>query len=87
MKKTIKIDELKKILNEGILSARGETEKFALRNITEKILIKTGNYHGFNWVYWLEKGFHEWKEAGKPDFPEKTIYIYGNRYRNDVHYY
>ena len=87
MRKTIKIDELKKILNEEILSARSETEKVLLRKVTENILHKTGNYRGFNWVYWSERGFQEWNEAGKPDFPEKDTYIYGNRSRNDVHYY
>lgn len=87
MRKTIKIDELKKILNEEILSARSETEKIALRNVTEKILYKTGNYRGFNQLYWMERGHQEWREAGEPDFPEKDSYIYGNRSRNDVFYY
>jgi len=87
MRKTIEIDELKKILNEEILFVRSETEKIALRNVTEKILYKTGNYRGFNQFYWMERGHQEWREAGEPDFPEKDNYIYGNRSRNDVFYY
>lgn len=87
MRKTIKVDELKKILNEEILSARSEIEKLLLRKVTENVLHKTGNYCGFNWVYWSERGFREWSEAGRPDFPEKDAYIYGDRSRNDVLYY
>lgn len=43
----------------------------------EKVLHESRNYQGFNHIYWMEKGFIEWNDNGKPDFPEKDKYIYG----------
>lgn len=44
----------------------------------EHVLHGSGNYKGYNNLYWLRQGCDEWEAAGRPDFPEKDKYIDGN---------
>lgn len=37
----------------------------------------TGQYNGFQHLYWMNGGCEEWYKAGEPDFPEKNRFIYG----------
>lgn len=69
----------KNLVNEFMKnSADGATaERSLLQAITEKLLMSTNSYRGFNYLYWSAQGFNEWMEAGEPDFPEKDKYIYG----------
>ena len=45
----------------------------------EQVLHRTGNYKGFNDLYWLEIGWNEWRTIGNQteDWEEKKKYIYG----------
>ena len=74
-------------INQAIRDAKTEDQRLILRHVAERILHQSNTYRGFNWNYWMEKGFEEWKEDGEPDFPEKDQYIYGNRSKNDVCYF
>jgi hypothetical protein len=79
-RKTVEVKWLRELINKKLLSdCLTDQEKQSLALTLEEILHKTGNYNGFSWNYWMEKGFEEWKAAGVPDFPEKDRYIYGNR--------
>jgi len=52
MRKTIKIDELRKMINGRVLSSRdgANEERVALINLLSKILHDTGNYQGFMYL-------------------------------------
>ena len=45
--------------------------------LLEKALHESGNYQGYNQIYWLKQGYQEWRAAGEPDFPEKEKYTFG----------
>jgi hypothetical protein len=44
-----------------------------------EVLHRTGNYNGFNHLYWNEVGWQEWRTIGNEteDWEEKKKYIYG----------
>lgn len=44
-------------------------------SVLEMILHETGNYAGFNYRKWLNEGYHQWVDAGRPDFPEKQQFL------------
>ena len=43
------------------------------------MLMEANRYEGFNYTYWLEKGYQEWVAVGSPDYSygTKDPYIYG----------
>jgi hypothetical protein len=36
-------------------------------DVISRLLIACDSYRGFNYLYWMEKGFTEWREAGSPE--------------------
>jgi len=56
-----------------------ESFKSGLCVTLEEVLHKTGNYNGFNDLYWLETGYDQWRTIGKEIevWEEKKTYIYG----------
>lgn len=82
-KKTFEVEKFKEYVN--IQLARTDeyaTEEFksGLCIALQEVLHRTGNYNGFNDLYWLETGFNEWRTIGKEteDWEEKKKYIYGS---------
>ena len=45
----------------------------------QEALHRTGNYNGFNDLYWLEIGWNEWRTIGNEteDWEKKKVFIYG----------
>jgi hypothetical protein len=66
--------DINKILAEDESKVSEETKK-ELCFFLERLLLDTGNYHGYNNVDWLKGGFNRWWNEGQPDFPEKQKYI------------
>jgi hypothetical protein len=79
-RKTIKVEVIKKKIN-AFLSFPDvdQKEKKALCVLLEGVLFDTGNYRGFQHVYWCEKGYQEWVDAGEVEGPEKNKFIVGDR--------
>jgi len=77
-RKTVSVSLIKAKVND-LLSrdTLGLEEKKVLCFLLEGILMDTGNYKGYNNLYWIQKGCSEWEAAGKPDFPEKEKFIVG----------
>jgi hypothetical protein len=43
-----------------------------------EVLHKTGNYNGFQYLYWAEKGWQDWYNSGQTEvWSEKKVFIYG----------
>lgn len=86
-RKCIKIDDFRDEVNR-LLSLHNEniSQEFkkGICGIWEHFSMETGNYNGYQYVYWAQKGFAEWQKAGEPDFPEKQKY-FGKEY--DRRYY
>jgi len=87
VRKTIKVETVKDEINRLLKSMIPQSEKRGLCTFIETILFSTGNYNGYSNNYWTETGCKYWEEDGKPDFPEKKMYItgpdkdeYGRRY-------
>jgi len=79
-RKTFKIEVFKEYVNKQLERTDDfATQKFkaGLCLALEEVLFRTGNYNGYNYNYWIKKGFKEWQEAGEPGFPEKNKYLYG----------
>ena len=49
-----------------------EVKRHASSDI-EKVLFEEKLYAGFNYTYWLDRGYSEWIEAGKPDDNRKYL--------------
>ena len=56
-----------------------ESFKSGLCLAIEQVLHKTGNYNGYNDLYWLETGCDQWRTIGNQteNWEEKKAYIYG----------
>ena len=56
-----------------------EAFKSGLCIALEEVLHRTGNYKGFNDLYWLEIGWNEWRTIGNEteDWEKKKVFIYG----------
>jgi len=54
-----------------------QDEKRAIFVFTEAILQDAGQYHGFNWIAWLNGGVDQWRQDGKPS--DVAPYL-GNEY-------
>ena len=81
-KKTINVVALKEYAN--IQLARTDehaTESFksGICVMIERVLHDSGNYKGFNDLYWMETGWNEWRTVGNETevWEEKKKYIYG----------
>jgi hypothetical protein len=82
-RKTIEVEEIKRKINNLLErsddTAPGADAKKTLCSLLEGILHDTGNYRGFNYVYWLKRGNQEWVAAGKPEVPVvKNQFIIGD---------
>lgn len=79
-RKTALVAEIVKYANKQ-LARQDEfvTDKFkaGICVMVQEVLFQANQYQGYNNIYWLERGYKEWHEAGEPDFPEKDKYIYG----------
>jgi len=64
-KKTIAIRQI--IDESNRLLETSENGSVPLCLLLETILHRTGNYKGYNNVYWLDKGYELWVAAGKPE--------------------
>ena len=84
--KNIKVEEFHEEVNRLLaLDNDAITQEFkkGICGIWEHFSMKTGNYGGFQHIYWMKQGFTEWKDAGEPGFPEKQKYFgkeYDRRY-------
>jgi hypothetical protein len=43
-----------------------EKFKAGIFHTVRQVLFKTKNYEGFNYTYWYDRGFDEWKSDGEP---------------------
>ena len=73
------VDRANRMLSIETISQK---EKEVVCCMIEQLLMDAKCYQGFNYTYWMEKGFTEWMEAGKP---VNHIPFLGNEY--DRHYY
>lgn len=81
-KKTFDVETFKSYVNKQL----SRTDEYATEDFKsglcvalQEILHRTGNYNGFNDLYWLEIGWDEWRTIGNEteDWEEKKKYIYG----------
>lgn len=86
-RKTFEVKTVQDEINTKLASDIPQEAKKELCVVLENILFKTGNYHGHNYIYWLDKGFNLWIEAGEPGFPEKELYITNNKKEEFSRYY
>ncbi len=71
------IIETKEYINKRLKSAIPQAEKITLCVVLEQLLMAANMYAGFNNNYWLDQGYKEWCENGKPEGPEKMKFIIG----------
>ena len=69
-KKTVTVEYLKAIFNkrlrkEGIDTYTDPKVRRALASVLDEILFHTNNYHGFNYVEWIEGGHEQWEKDNK----------------------
>lgn len=91
MRKTIGIDDVLNFAN--IQLSRDDqyaTQEFksGICNMLDQVLMATGNYHGFNYTHWNDKGgYEDWVKAGSPkDMEVKYQYIYGPKGKDGAEY-
>ena len=81
-RKTFNVAELKEEANKMLSLPESEVRtdewRLGIFYLTEKILMATGNYFGFNYVEWLDGGYKKWNEDGRP---EDNIPYLGNQTR------
>jgi hypothetical protein len=80
-KKTFDVQVFKQYVNEQLTRTDNyatEGFKSGLCVVLEEILHSTGNYNGYNDLYWLEEGCKKWWDDGQTEvWDEKKVYIYG----------
>jgi hypothetical protein len=80
-KKTFEVESFKEYVNNQLTRTdeyATDAFKSGLCLALEEVLHKTGNYKGFNDLYWNEIGFKEWLASGETEiWEEKKKYIYG----------
>jgi hypothetical protein len=82
--RTIEVQELKDYINAKLARPLiSQDEKRAMCTVLEGVLMATRNYHGFNYIQWLDGGREQWIEAGKD--PDRIGEFLGPEY--DRHYY
>ena len=81
-RKTFDVETFKKFVNEQLARTdidANESFKEGFCCTIEKVLHQTGNYHGFQYLYWDEFGCDEWEKNGKTEnWKEKELFIYGS---------
>jgi hypothetical protein len=78
-RKTIDVNKVKEIAN-SMLATKSNVDMFngkdvwppeareGVSRLLDAILHESGNYNGFNYVYWInEGGFEQWRSDGQPD--------------------
>ena len=81
-RKTIGVDEFKKFVNEQLERtddhATSGNFKSGLCIALERVLHDTGNYKGYNNLFWLEGGCEAWEKNGRTEvWDNKKLYILG----------
>ena len=81
-RKTFDVESFKKFVNEQLERTDDHATignfKSGLCIALERVLHDTGNYQGYNILYWLEKGCDEWEKNGKPqNWGDKVFYVLG----------
>jgi rhodanese-related sulfurtransferase len=77
-RKTIEVKKLLDWANDMLANENlSSDEHSGVCHFIENVLHESGNYAGFNHVYWMNGGFKAWEAAGEPGFPEKNKYIVG----------
>jgi len=81
-RKTINVDKLKAFANTQLARTdKDATEDFksGICVMLEKALHLSGNYKGYNDLYWIETGANEWRTIGNETevWEVKKDYIYG----------
>jgi len=91
-KKTFEVEKFKEYVNIQLARTDEHADdkfKSGLCIALEYMLHKTGNYKGFNYLYWVETGFADWWKNGKTEiWEEKKKYIVGTpdtKYRGSEH--
>lgn len=75
-RKTIEVDHVREKINRFLKNPDTTSQaRHAFAVFLESILMETGNYHGFNYVEWMEGGYDRWVADGRPEFPEKEKYL------------
>lgn len=78
-RKTIEVQTVKTKINDLLSkTSLDQVEKRVLCSFLEGVLLETSNYHGFNYVYWEKKGYHEWLDSGRPEDSRKNQFIVGD---------
>jgi hypothetical protein len=80
-RKTIDVQALKDYANNQLARTDAyATDEFkkGIISMIEKVLLDSGNYNGFDYVYWVTKGYNEWRETGQPKGEDCTNYVRGN---------
>ena len=81
MKKTITVDASLSMANNFLASKENSNEfKEGVCAMIEATLHKTGNYKGFQYLYWLDKGCADWEKYAKVErlnTAPSDEYIYG----------
>lgn len=81
-RKTMNVEDFKKFVN-GQLERTDEfatsgTFKSGLCVALESVLHATGNYQGYNNLYWLERGCDEWRANDQTEvWADKKVYVLG----------
>lgn len=81
-RKTISVEAFKKFVNEQLERTDDHANtgnfKSGLCIALERVLHDTGNYHGYNNLYWLEGGCSQWNANGQTEnWNDKKVYILG----------
>lgn len=80
-KKTFEVEKFKEYVNIQLARTDEHADtrfKSGLCIALEEVLHKTGNYHGFSYCYWDEKGWKDWYDNGKTEvWEEKKKYVLG----------
>lgn len=81
-RKTFDVEDFKRWVNSVLAlptqdnpHVPSQDTKSALCTALEKVLMDTGNYKGFQNIYWSDIGCTLWRDAGEPDFPEKQKFL------------
>lgn len=66
-RKTIDVEQVRKWGNLQLARTDVAPEyRRGVADIVHEVLMDTGNYHGFNYLDWLEGGCDRWHADGKP---------------------
>jgi hypothetical protein len=77
-KKTVAMKRVLELANELLEGAPLGSVDLCL--FISTLLHETGNYAGYNYVYWNNQGYEEWVAAGKPEGKEKRKF-YGPEWK------